>query len=78
VLGHGDWEPHNLRFDDERISAVFDWDSTVALPEAAVAWVAGVWLLAHEAKGEQLSGVDGALTRQLRAEGDERLARAGA
>ncbi len=65
VLGHGDWEPHNLRLatgrpatgqratgrpatgglatgrpETGRLAIVLDWDSVVALPEAAVAGLA--------------------------------------
>ena len=36
VVGHGDWESQNLRWDDTRPWAVHDWDSLVALPEAAI------------------------------------------
>ncbi|WP_214426057.1 phosphotransferase [Paenarthrobacter sp. DKR-5] len=36
VLGHGDWEAQNIRWQDGRALAVHDWDSLVALPEAAI------------------------------------------
>lgn len=36
VVGHGDWESQNLRWDGARPWAVHDWDSLVALPEAAI------------------------------------------
>jgi hypothetical protein len=36
VLGHGDWESQNLRWQGERIHAVHDWDSLAWLPEAAL------------------------------------------
>ena len=36
VVGHGDWESQNLRWDDTRPWAVHDWDSLVALPAAAI------------------------------------------
>lgn len=36
VVGHGDWESQNLRWQGARPWAVHDWDSLVALPEAAI------------------------------------------
>jgi hypothetical protein len=36
VLGHGDWEAQNIRWKDRIPWAVFDWDSLVSLPEAAI------------------------------------------
>lgn len=36
VVGHGDWESQNLRWKGKRAWAVHDWDSLVALPEAAI------------------------------------------
>ncbi|WP_315899890.1 phosphotransferase [Arthrobacter alpinus] len=36
VVGHGDWESQNLRWHEELPWAVHDWDSLVALPEAAI------------------------------------------
>ena len=48
VVGHCDWESHNLDFRDGRPVVVHDWDSVVAAPEtvivgvAAAMWPAGV------------------------------------
>lgn len=36
VVGHGDWESQNLRWDGASPWAVHDWDSLVALPAAAI------------------------------------------
>jgi aminoglycoside phosphotransferase (APT) family kinase protein len=36
VLGHGDWEAQNIRWKDGRPCSVYDWDSLVSLPEAAI------------------------------------------
>ncbi|POH57520.1 hypothetical protein CVS28_15850 [Arthrobacter glacialis] len=36
AVGHGDWESQNLRWQGLRPWAVHDWDSLVALPEAAI------------------------------------------
>jgi Ser/Thr protein kinase RdoA (MazF antagonist) len=48
VIGHGDFEDQNLRWDGTRIHVVHDWDSLVAQPECAIVgataaiWPAGV------------------------------------
>ncbi|WP_343317352.1 phosphotransferase [Arthrobacter sp. TMP15] len=36
VVGHGDWESQNLRWQEGLPWAVHDWDSLVALPEATI------------------------------------------
>ncbi|ALV47109.1 hypothetical protein MB46_18065 [Arthrobacter alpinus] len=36
VVGHGDWESQNLRWQGDLPWAVHDWDSLVALPDAAI------------------------------------------
>lgn len=36
VLGHGDWEAQNIRWKHGRPWSVYDWDSLVSLPEAAI------------------------------------------
>lgn len=36
VIGHGDFESQNVYWSDGRLSAVHDWDSAVAAPEAAI------------------------------------------
>ncbi|MBB6405324.1 phosphotransferase [Arthrobacter sp. AZCC_0090] len=36
VIGHGDLEAQNIRWKDSKPWAVFDWDSLVSLPEAAI------------------------------------------
>ena len=40
VLGHGDWEAQNLRWNGAAPYVVHDWDSLAALPEAALAGAA--------------------------------------
>ena len=40
VLGHGDWEAQNLRWQGDVPYAVHDWDSLCWLPEAAIAGAA--------------------------------------
>ncbi|TCP50932.1 phosphotransferase family enzyme [Tamaricihabitans halophyticus] len=36
VLGHADFEAHNLRWDQDRVRVVHDWDSLAWQPEAAL------------------------------------------
>jgi hypothetical protein len=44
VLGHGDWEAQNLRWQGLRPVAVHDWDSVMAAPEPVVVGLAAaVW-----------------------------------
>jgi Ser/Thr protein kinase RdoA (MazF antagonist) len=44
VVGHGDWEAQNLRWDGDEPLVVHDWDSVMAGPEAVVAGLAAsVW-----------------------------------
>ncbi|MEU8150364.1 hypothetical protein [Nonomuraea sp. NPDC048901] len=40
VIGHGDWESQNLRWQGHQLHAVHDWDSVVCLPEPAIAGAA--------------------------------------
>jgi len=40
VIGHGDWWTDNIRWDNERLLSVDDWDSIVCLSEPAIAGVA--------------------------------------
>jgi Ser/Thr protein kinase RdoA (MazF antagonist) len=44
VVGHGDWEAQNLRWDGDQPLVVYDWDSVIVAPEAAVVGLAAsVW-----------------------------------
>jgi phosphotransferase family enzyme len=36
VVGHADWRVQNLRYDGGMLSAIYDWDSLVIRPEAAI------------------------------------------
>ena len=36
VVGHGDWESQNIRWTGRSLHVVYDWDSVVSQPEAAV------------------------------------------
>lgn len=40
VVGHSDWESHNLEFRDGEPWAVHDWDSVVSAPETVIVGVA--------------------------------------
>ena len=52
VIGHVDWEAHNLRWHGARLHAVHDWDSVASRPEAAVLGLAAA---VHTASGEPLT-----------------------
>jgi aminoglycoside phosphotransferase (APT) family kinase protein len=44
VVGHSDWRVENLRYADGELSAIYDWDSLVVRPEAAMAGaIAGIF-----------------------------------
>jgi len=45
VIGHGDWHPENLRWQDSRLLAVHDWDSVICQPEPAIAGLAAASFL---------------------------------
>lgn len=40
TVGHGDWYTANLRWEERRLLAVFDWDSVVATPEPVIVGMA--------------------------------------
>lgn len=43
-IGHGDWESQNIRWSDNRVLVVHDWDSVIAQPEIAIVGLAAaVW-----------------------------------
>lgn len=121
VVGHVDWEPSNLGWTGDAITAVYDWDSLTVLSEAAVAglaaavhpvlddgagasvaqtaafltayadarhvpwtaeeagvaWAAGIWVLAYNAKGEAVDGIHGPVTDHLLSGLQSRRGRAG-
>ena len=39
-VGHGDWEPQNIRWTGNDALVVHDWDSVIAQPEAAIVGIA--------------------------------------
>jgi hypothetical protein len=42
VVGHLDWRVQNLAFTDNRVSAIYDWDSVALVPEPALVGSASV------------------------------------
>ena len=40
VIGHTDWRAENMRFDVDRVSAVYDWESLRRAPEPVVVGMA--------------------------------------
>lgn len=40
VIGHADWHADNVRWSDDRLLVVHDWDSVVSQPEAVTAGIA--------------------------------------
>ncbi|MBY8876105.1 phosphotransferase [Streptomyces sp. PLK6-54] len=123
VVGHGDFESQNIRWNGDRLHVVYDWDSAVARPEAAVAglaaavfpaggpedrpasvaeterflsayarargrrwtreesevaWAAGLWVRAFNAKKASVADPHASAPARLAAEAPERLRRADA
>ena len=122
VLGYGDFEAQNLRWQGGEVWAVHDWDSLAWQPEAAlagaasgafasdgppalapvesseaflvayqdfrgrsftaveqeIAWAAGLWMAAYNAREEALYGASPVCRDALRAQAAERLRRANA
>lgn len=122
VIGHVDWEAHNLAWQSGEPRAVHDWDSIAIRPDAAiagaaaavftslgpvvaasleesesflaayqaarsrpftndeleVAWAAGLWVLAFNARKESVRSRSGPYQVELLKEGEERLRRSGA
>lgn len=123
VVGHGDFESQNIRWNGDKLHVVHDWDSAVARPEAAlaglaaavfpaggpedrpatvaeterflagyawarrrhwtreeyeVAWAAGLWVLAFNAKKASVAQLNGSAAARLAEEAPERLRRADA
>lgn len=53
VVGHGDWWCNNIRWRDGALASVDDWDSVVALPEAAIVGVAAALFADGESTVDQ-------------------------
>ena len=55
MIGHGDWHPENLVWQDAQLIAVHDWDSVICQPEPAIAGLAAASFL----------GIDGPLLADI-------------
>ena len=56
-VGHGDWESQNIRWLGDKATAVHDWDSVIAQPEAAiVGFASAVWT--KQGKPDDVSSVE--------------------
>jgi hypothetical protein len=51
VIGHADWEAQNLRFDDDRLEMVYDWDSLVVERESVIVGLASAVFPARSEPG---------------------------
>jgi hypothetical protein len=59
VAGHTDWSARNVRYDETRLLAVYDWDSVALVEEStAVGQAAVTWRVTAEAGGTEFPGVD--------------------
>jgi hypothetical protein len=52
VVGHGDWYSGNLRWTGRQLHVVWDWDSVIRVPEAAIAGLAAAVFPAVHAGSE--------------------------
>ena len=70
VIGHCDWESHNLDFRDAAPRAVHDWDSVVAEPETVVVGVAAaMWPAGAGSAGATIGQTTSFLDAYQRARG---------
>lgn len=51
VIGHADWEAQNLRFDNDRLEMVYDWDSLVVERESVIVGLASAVFPARSEPG---------------------------
>jgi hypothetical protein len=59
VVGHTDWSSRNVRFDEERLLAVYDWDSVALVEEStAVGQAAVTWRVTSEPGGAEFPTPD--------------------
>jgi hypothetical protein len=62
VLGHGDWESHNLRWSGRRPYVVHDWERVIVQPEPAVVGAAvAVWPAGLDGRSTATVGESAAL-----------------
>ena len=60
VIGHGDWHPENLCWQDSQLITVHDWDSVICQPEPAIAGLAAASFLGIDGPGPLASVEDSA------------------
>jgi hypothetical protein len=59
VVGHTDWSARNVRHDEDRLLAVYDWDSVALVEEStAVGQAAVTWRVTAEPGGTEFPGAD--------------------
>jgi aminoglycoside phosphotransferase (APT) family kinase protein len=62
VVAHTDWSARNVRFDEHRLLAVYDWDSLALVPEsAAVGQAAMTWSVTADPGGTEFPTIDSVL-----------------
>jgi hypothetical protein len=72
VIGHCDWESHNLDFRDGEPHAVHDWDSVVGEPETVIVGVAAaMWPAGAESAGATLDQTSAFLAAYQRSRGQD-------
>src|SRR6185437_14705744 len=60
VVSHTDWSARNVRLDEERLRAVYDWDSAAYVEEStAIGQAAITWCVTGEAGGTTFPSADG-------------------
>jgi hypothetical protein len=62
VVAHTDWSARNVRFDEQRLLAVYDWDSLAFVTEGtAVGQAAMTWSVTADPGGTAFPGLDSVL-----------------
>jgi aminoglycoside phosphotransferase (APT) family kinase protein len=62
VVAHTDWSARNVRFDEDRLLAVYDWDSLALVPEsAALGQAAMTWSVTADPGGTAFPTLDSVL-----------------
>jgi hypothetical protein len=58
VVAHSDWAARNVRLDDRRLLAVYDWDSVALVPEStALGQAAATWSVTADPGGTEFPSV---------------------
>jgi hypothetical protein len=59
VVAHTDWSARNIRLGEERLLAIYDWDSVALTPEStAVGQAAATWCVTSEPDGSIFPALD--------------------